>query len=358
MQRWLYQYGIARRGANAIRGPGEACTSTGFLFVRLRLCRAAPLYHHALMRFLARLLQLFRPFCARGTGSMGIGSLARTVFLMLLANSAVALGAVWAAEALPPSVYIEDMTWTELQVRIASGTTTILIPIGGTEQSGPHMVLGKHNARARFLAGEIAKRIGNTVVAPVLAYVPEGAIAPPQAHMRFAGTISIPDATFEAVLEGAARSFKQHGFHHVVFLGDHGGYQLLEARVAKRLNQEWTSDPSCRVHALPEYYQATQSLYVNDLLSKGFTRAEIGTHAGLTDTSLSLAVDPALVRTGQLSHAAQTGKRGGVYGDPRRASAELGRIGVNQIVTSSVAALHTLMQQPAGSKPSPDTPKK
>lgn len=282
----------------------------------------------------------------------------RAVCLMGLLHSGLGIGAACASDALSPSVYLEDMTWTELQGRIAAGSTTVLVPIGGTEQSGPHMVLGKHNARVRFLAGQIAQRAGGTVVAPVLAYVPEGAIAPPQAHMRFAGTISIPDAAFEAVLEGAARSFKQHGFHHVVFLGDHGGYQQLEARVAKRLNHEWASDPSCRVHALPEYYQATQSAYVTELLNKGFTRAEIGTHAGLADTSLSLAVDPALVRAGELTRAAQAGKRGGVDGDPRRASAELGRIGVKLIVDSSVAALHAFMQKQAGSSPAPTPPKK
>jgi len=282
----------------------------------------------------------------------------RAVCLMVLTLSGPGVGAAWASGTASPSVYLEDMTWTELRDRIAAGSTTVLVPIGGTEQSGPHMVLGKHNARVRFLAGQIAQRAGGTVVAPVLAYVPEGAIHPPQAHMRFAGTISIPDAAFEAVLEGAARSFKQHGFRHVVFLGDHGGYQQLEARVAQRLNHEWASDPSCRVYALAEYYQVTQSLYVAELLKRGFTRAEIGTHAGLADTSLSLAVDPALVRAGELNSAAQAGKRGGVYGDPRRASAELGRIGVNQIVDSSVAALHALMQGQVGSSPAPTTLKK
>ena len=277
----------------------------------------------------------------------------RTVCLMVLIHSGLGVGAAWASGAASPSVYLEDMTWTELRDRIAAGSTTVLVPIGGTEQSGPHMVLGKHNVRVRFLAGQIAQRASGTVVAPVLAYVPEGAIAPPQAHMRFAGTISIPDATFEAVLEGAARSFKQHGFRHVVFLGDHGGYQQLEAHVAQRLNHEWARDPSCRVHALPEYYQATQSLYEAELLKKGLTRDEIGTHAGLADTSLSLAVDPSLVRADALNQAAQAGQRGGVYGDPRRASAELGRIGVKRIVDSSVTALHVLMQEQAGSKPSP-----
>lgn len=309
------------------------------------------------------------PFCTPGAARAGSRGLAHTLpggvwangirlagpvarglpaaCLMALIHAGLGVGAAWASDAQPPSVYLEDMTWTELQARIASGSTTILIPIGGTEASGPQMVLGKHNARARFLAGEIAKRMGGAVVAPVLAYVPEGAIHPPTAHMRFAGTISIPDAAFEAVLEGAARSFRQHGFRHVVFLGDHGGYQQLEARVAQRLNREWANDASCRVHALPEYYQATQTLYVADLLSKGFTRAEIGTHAGLADTSLSLAVDPALVRTDELNHAAQAGKRGGVSGDPRRASAALGRIGVEHIVRSTIAALRMAIQQRA-----------
>ncbi|MGP1681886.1 MAG: creatininase family protein [Giesbergeria sp.] len=282
----------------------------------------------------------------------------RAAWLTLLVGSGLGIGAAKAADVSPSSVYLEDMAWTELQGRIAAGSTTVLVPIGGTEQSGPHMVLGKHNARARFLAGQIAQRAGNTVVAPVLAYVPEGAIHPPEAHMRFTGTISIPDAAFEAVLEGAARSFKQHGFRHVVFLGDHGGYQQLEVRVAKRLNHEWANDPSCRVHALTEYYQVTQSRYIADLLKKGFSSAEIGTHAGLADTALALAVDPALVRTGELSAAAQAGKRGGVYGDPRRATAELGRIGVNLIVDSSVAALHALVQGQTSSSPLPITPKK
>ena len=79
------------------------------------------------------------------------------------------------------SVYIEELTSPELRERIAAGTTTILVPIGGTEQNGPYMELGKHNVRARVLAGKIAQRLGNAVVAPVVSYVPEGSITPPAA---------------------------------------------------------------------------------------------------------------------------------------------------------------------------------
>ena len=254
---------------------------------------------------------------------------------LLCAAFAGAAGA-WAATA---PVDIEAMTWPELQARIAAGSTTVLIPIGATEQNGPHMVLGKHNVRAHVLADAIARRLGNAVVAPVVAYVPEGSIHPPTAHMRFTGTISIPTPAFEGLLEGTARSFKQHGFRDVFFLGDHGGYQQSEQRVADKLNREWKNDPACRVHALADYYRVTQRTFVDTLKKKGFSPAEIGTHAGLNDTSLAMAVDPALVRADVLAAGTHLDSAHGVYGDPRRATAELGQAGVDEIVNISVAAI-------------------
>jgi creatinine amidohydrolase/Fe(II)-dependent formamide hydrolase-like protein len=257
-----------------------------------------------------------------------------------------ALAFTAASHAATPVVDIEQMTSPELKARIAAGATTILVPIGGTEQNGPHMVLGKHNERAHLLADEIARRLGNAVVAPVIAYVPEGAVKPPQAHMRFTGTITISDATFESLLESTARSFRQHGFRDVFFLGDHGGYQKSEQRVADKLDAEWKNDPSCRVHALLDYYQATQADFVDALKAKGFSPAEIGTHAGLNDTSLSLAVDKNLVRSDVLAQGKDLDPAHGVYGDPRRATAELGQIGVQQIVTRSVTAIQRATAAP------------
>lgn len=251
------------------------------------------------------------------------------------------------------SVYIEDMTSPELRARIAAGATTILVPIGGTEQSGPVIALGKHNVRAHILAGKIAQRLGNAVVAPVIAYVPEGSITPPAGHMRYAGTISIPDAAFEQILEATARSFRQHGFRDVFFLGDHGGYQKNEEKAAARLNREWASDPRCRAHALLDYYQATQTGYVADLKKRGFSDAEIGLHAGLADTALSLALDPSHVRASALAPGAGTAHREGVHGDPARATAELGQLGVQRVVDASVAAIRAAVQ----SHPVEDRPK-
>jgi creatinine amidohydrolase/Fe(II)-dependent formamide hydrolase-like protein len=156
--------------------------------------------------------------------------------------------------------------------------------------------------------------------------------------MRFPGTITMPDETFDKVLEYAARSFKLHGFRDIVFLGDHGGYQRDLKIVADKLNREWAATP-VRAHALEVYYLVTETSYVDALKSHGIRDDEIGTHAGLADTSLLLAVDPRLVRLDRLRSAAKLGPADGVHGDPRRASAELGQLGVDLIVGESVDAI-------------------
>ena len=243
------------------------------------------------------------------------------------------------------SVFIEDLTSFELRAAVSAGTTTVLVPIGGTEQNGPHMALGKHNVRVKALAGQIAQKLGNTVVAPVLAYVPEGAIFPPVAHMRFSGTISISEATFESILESTARSFKQHGFQHIVFLGDHGGYQKSEVRAADKINKAFARDGGARAVALTAYYEASQGPYIQALRAKGYSDAEIGTHAGLADTSMMLAIDKSQVRMDLLSEGAKTGPADGVYGDPRKSSAELGSLAVRSIVDRSVQAIQESAKQ-------------
>ena len=240
--------------------------------------------------------------------------------------------------AASASVFLEELTWTELRDALQAGKTTVIIPVGGTEQSGPHMVLGKHNVRVRALAGRIAESLGNTLVAPVVAYVPEGNITPPSSHMRFAGTISISDATFKSLLDATARGFKQHGFIDVVLIGDHGGYQSLLKAVALRLNQDWALTPA-RAHFIDAYYRVTQTAYVQALQAKGLSEAQIGMHAGAADTSLQMAIDASGVRPDQFALAAREGLALGVAGDPRNSSAALGQLGADLIVTQTVAAI-------------------
>ena len=237
------------------------------------------------------------------------------------------------------TVFLEELTWTELRDQIRAGKKTVIVPIGGTEQNGVHMALGKHNIRVRYLSEKIARALGNALVAPVIAYVPEGGLTPPTAHMRFPGTITVPEEAFDRILEYAARSFKLAGFRDIVFLGDHGSYQKDEKAVAVRLNKEWATQ-AIRVHGIEEYYRASESEFGRLLASKGFREEEVGTHAGLADTSLTLAVDPRLVRTDRL----QPGD--GANGDPRRSSAELGQLGVDLIVTRTVDAIRKAISHP------------
>jgi creatinine amidohydrolase len=166
-------------------------------------------------------------------------------------------------------------------------------------------------------------------VAPVIAYVPEGAVNPPTEHMRFPGTITVPQEAFEKVLESTAGSFKLAGFRDIVFLGDHGGYQRAEKAVAARLDREWAAT-DVRAHAIEEYYRASETEFPQLLKSKGYREEEVGTHAGLADTSLMLAVDPSMVRTNRLRPG------DGAHGDPTRSNPQLGQLGVDLIVTRTV----------------------
>lgn len=251
---------------------------------------------------------------------------------------ACALAAAAATAQPQARVFIDDLTWTELRDGIAAGKTTIIVPIGATEQNGPLMALGKHNVRVKALSEKIARTLGDALVAPVIAYVPEGSVDPPTQHMRFPGTITVPDATFEKTLEYAARSLRRAGFRDIVFLGDHGGYQKNELAVAGRLNREWQAERT-RVHAIEEYYRATQTAYAQELKRRGYSDEEIGSHAGLADTSLTLALAPDLVRADRLASTSKPTAAQGIYGDPRRATAELGQMGVDIVVAQTVEAI-------------------
>lgn len=259
-------------------------------------------------------------------------------------RAAVSVALLWAvtslASAQPSTVFLEELTSHELREAIRGGKGIILVPIGGTEQNGPHMALGKHNARARTLAARVAAKLGDALVAPVVAYAPEGAIDPPTQHMRHPGTITIPEDAFEKTLESAARSFRHHGFSDIVLLGDHGGYQRSLRKVADKLNREWAAAgrSAARVHAIDAYYLAAVREFPRILKSDGFTDREIGEHAGLADTALTMATHPELVRGDRLAPR-EPAASSGVRGDPTRASAEIGRKGVALIVDRTVEAI-------------------
>jgi hypothetical protein len=156
------------------------------------------------------------------------------------------------------SLWTEELTWMEVRDAVADGKTTVIIGTGGVEQNGPYLAGGKHNYVLQTVLPHIARAIGDTLIAPVVKFVPEGRIEPrPSGHMAYAGTISLEQSTFEALLTDICRSYKAHGFEDIILVGDSGGNQRGMQNVATALNDAWAAD-TARVHYLAEYYSEDQ----------------------------------------------------------------------------------------------------
>lgn len=232
------------------------------------------------------------------------------------------------------SVYIEELTSPEIRERINSEATIAIIPTGGSEQNGSHMVIGKHNIIVRYTAGEIAKKLGNALVAPVISYVPEGNIEPPEGHMQFAGTLSIREETYSALLEDTAASLKQHGFKLICFLGDSGGNQVAQKKLAEKLTAQWKKN-GVRVLQVSDYYDNNgQDAWVESLK---LALKNPNEHAGFEDTSELMAIDENAVRKNLLGdHSKGDSVINGVSGDSTLASARYGSYLLNLKIVTAV----------------------
>ncbi len=195
------------------------------------------------------------------------------------------------------SVWIEDLTYLDVRDRIAAGDTIAIIPTGGVEQNGPYLATGKHNVILESLCPAIAHELGNALCAPIVPFVPEGNISPPSGSMHFAGTISVRDETFQALLVDIASSLKQHGFTDIAFIGDSGGNQRGMAAAAEELNRRW-ADSGARAHFVGEFYtpgwEVTMEYSEKELGIKE-TRSD-GHHDDIWVTTMMMVADPASVR--------------------------------------------------------------
>lgn len=243
----------------------------------------------------------------------------------------------------PDTVFVEELTWTEVGARVRAGTKSVIVATGGTEQNGPHMVLGKHNFIIRAAAERIARELGDTLVAPVVAYVPEGGLDPPSGHMRYPGAITLPEEHFRALLEAAARGFAVHGFENVIFIGDSGGNQRGMEAVAGTLNAEWEAAGSpARVLYIAEYYRANG--FREWLAEQGLDEETVGRHAGVSDTSQLWFVAPGMIR--EKARVRDGGfADSGVRGDPTRASREFGEVGLRLKVETTVRVVRERLRE-------------
>jgi creatinine amidohydrolase len=229
------------------------------------------------------------------------------------------------------TVEMADMTWPEVRGAIERGVTTVIVPSGGIEQNGPHMVLGKHDYIVRTAANRIAQALGNALVAPVIPYVPEGDYTPPTGNMLYPGTLGVSEPVFAGVLEGIARSLKNTGFKTIALIGDHGGNQAAQALVAAKLNREWAGQ--VKVLNVTDYY--IDEAQMKFLRGKGETGATIGSHAGLIDTAELMSVHPEGVDLSKFKSYTRK-EAPGHSGEPTRATPELGIALLNIRVSAAI----------------------
>lgn len=237
------------------------------------------------------------------------------------------------------SVFMEELTWVEVRDALHAGKTTVIVATGGVEQNGPYLVTGKHNYVLRATTEAVARKLGNALVAPIVAFVPEGNIDPASGHMRYPGTISVRPQTFERLLTDIAESLRVHGFRHIILIGDSGGNQQGMAQVATSLNMKWR-ERGAHIYFVPQYYrewtnpQGPQRL----LAAQGIHQTPEGLHDDFIVSAVLMSVDPQLVRMRQRMQAGKFSINGVSLAPPEKSIA-LGRQLVDHVADVTVTAI-------------------
>jgi len=236
-------------------------------------------------------------------------------------------------------VILADLTWQEVESAVQGGVDTIIIPLGATEQHGPHLPVGTDTRIATALAERVARNLGDAFVAPP---VPVG---PSDEHSAFPGTLSISPDTLTAILHDYVSSFETQGFTRVVILPGHGGsFSIVDAAYAELARVEGVD--LVAITRLQQYME----LLEEGLAAAGIDVDEPVVHAGASETAMLLAIEPSLVEgelpeghTGTVSAAAlfadgvETYDESGVLGDARPATAAAGEVLLEHIADAYTA---------------------
>lgn len=228
------------------------------------------------------------------------------------------------------AIELDKVTWRDVRREIEGGRDTVVLAFGATEQHGPHMPLGTD----AMLGDELARALADRLDAFVAPTVRVGCSAH---HVGFAGTMSIGEETFHALVAEVVRSLAAGGFRRVVLVPTHGGNFAPLAAALEKLG----AVDGVRVDAITDLSVLFQIAMIGEN-EHGVPLNEGGLHAGEWETSLILAIHPDLVDmeraepgfTGDPQQAIQTLFRdagvvelaeNGVLGDPAKSSAEHGR---------------------------------
>ena len=239
------------------------------------------------------------------------------------------------------SVWLEELTWLEVRDAIRAGKTTIIVPTGGMEQNGPYLATGKHNYVNRAGCEAIARKLGNALCAPNVAFVPEGNFDPPSGALMYPGSIGVSDATFQALLSDIANSFRVTGFENVILLGDSGGNQRGMKEVASTLSTKWAGGKT-RIHYIGDYYERFNE--VVDFAEKTFGWKQVpdGSHDDALITAIIMTVNPDYVRMKQRTAKGLT-KTNAIELAPAAKAIEVGKAIVNRRADITVEAIKKAM---------------
>jgi creatinine amidohydrolase len=184
-------------------------------------------------------------------------------------------------------VYVADQTWPELGDYVAEESLAV-VPLGSTEQHGPHLPLATDHLIAESLARAATERTGHLCTPTV-----DVGVSPH--HRQFHGTMWVDPPAFRDYVESMVRNLTYHGIDRVVFVNAHGGNVEHLREVGRRLRDaevayclEWMWDES-----------------VPDLIEEAFETP--GPHGGPKETSMILHVAPELVREDRIEDARDGG---------------------------------------------------
>lgn len=231
-----------------------------------------------------------------------------------------------AARPVAAARALDALTWPRLEALIRGGCRTAVLPLGATEQHGPHLPLATDSWIAAALAERFCQRVEEAIHLPVM---PIGCSSE---HAEFPGTLSLQAATLRTVLQEMLAALARHGFETVFIFSAHGGNYaaLRDALPALR-----DAARPARVIAFTDLDRAA-AIWHAASAAAGVTPQAAGHHAGEFETSILLALHPDAVRRDQLAPGlVDTGRDpqaifypslrahspSGVVGDPRGAAA-------------------------------------
>ena len=235
------------------------------------------------------------------------------------------------------NVWIEELTMLEVRDALREGTNTALILTGGIEENGPYLTTGKHNHVLRVMGDAIARRLGNTLVAPIVTIEPgnpETASSP--------GGIRFSQETYQAVLRDMAVSLKAQGFTRIFMLGDSGGNQRGMAAVATELSERWAGEDIVIAHIRDYYNYGDVLTYQREVLGIDEDPRLEGLHDDYYITSIIMNDDPQHVRL-QQRIAADKASINGISILPAERTIEHGKRLIEFRTDATIEAIHRVL---------------